>query len=246
MKYFHTKLWITTILCGVILIALVIKLVNNTYWELAIGSIITFLCGIIIYIQQIKYTEQIAELENRKNDYEKTKGLLNRIDTTLNIYRRFESLICMLDPTKDVRSIISEVVQLQENIDSILSEFRVHKMKINSHEELIRYERVLGVVINAYHMVFDGFKSEVVAKLNDLQGSAETALCAAEQIGTPTDKLNVVITLQQKHKYINERKEVFLNILRAQEANINKMRSAVSEAKDMLLNAEYDLLENNN
>ena len=150
MKYFHTKLWITTILCGVILIALVIKLVNNTYWELAIGSIITFLCGIIIYIQQIKYTEQIAELENRKNDYEKTKGLLNRIDTTLNVYRRFESLICMLDPTKDVRSIISEVVQLQENIDSILDYMHCRYGSRDLSFTLIEASRQAGITYIVY------------------------------------------------------------------------------------------------
>ena len=243
MKYFHLKLWITTILCGVILIVIVINLLNSTYLELVISSIVTILCAITIYIQQSKYTERIAERENRKNNYDKTKALLNEIDTTLNIYRKFESLICMLDPTRDVRSIISEVVQLQENIDSIVADFRDYKVKINSHEELIRYERVLNIVITAYHTVFDGFKSEVVAKLNDLQGSAETALYAAEQIGTQADKLNAVINIQKKQKYINEQKDAFLNLLRTQEANINRMRSAVSDAKDMLLNAEYDLIE---
>lgn len=243
MKYFHSTLWFTTLLCGVVLIAFVIKLMDNTYWELAISSIITFLCAIIIYVQQNKHSEHIAERERRKMNYDTTKALLCKIEASLNIYRRFESLICMLDPSKDIRSIIADVVHLQDDIDVTINEFRIHKEKINSHEKLIIYERKLSTIVNAYHKVFDGFKSEIVVKLNDLQNTAETTLYAAEQIGTQTDKLKLVIALRQKQEYINNSKTKFLNLLSRQEANINKMRSALSEAKDMLLQAEYELID---
>ena len=243
MRYFHPKLWITTIVCAVILIALVIKLMNNTYWELVISSIITILCTIIIYVQQNKYSEKAAERERRKMNYDTTKALLCKIEASLNIYRRFESLICMLDPSKDVRSIIADVVHLQDDIDSTVNEFRAHKENINSHEELIKYERTLSIIVNSYHKVFDGFKSEIVVKLNDLQNSAETTSYAVEQIGTQTDKLKVVVALRQKQEYINNSKTKFLNLLSKQEANINKMRSALSEAKDILLQAEYELID---
>lgn len=243
MKYFHPILWIRAILCGVILIALVVKIMNNTYWELAISSIITLLCAFIIYVQQNKYSEKIAKQEHRRANYDITKALLCKIEATLNIYRRFESLICMLDPSKDVRSIIADVVRLQDDIDSTVNEFRVHTEKINSHEELIIYERALRIIVDAYHEVFNGFKSEIVVKLNDLQNTAEITSYAAEQIGTQTDKLKVVIALRQKQEYINHSKEKFLYLLREQETNINKMRSALGDAKDRLLQAEYELIE---
>lgn len=243
MKYFNPRLWIRAILCGVILIALVVKIMNNTYWELAISSIITLLCAIIIYVQQNKYSEKIAEQEHRRENYDITKALLCKIEATLNIYRRFESLICMLDPSKDVRSIIADVVRLQDDIDSTVNEFRVHTEKINSHEELIIYERALRIIVDAYHKVFNGFKSEIVVKLNDLQNTAKITSYAAEQIGTQTDKLKVVIALRQKQEYINHSKEKFLYLLREQETNINKMRSALGDAKDRLLQAEYELIE---
>ena len=222
---------------------LVANYIESVYVEIIINSLVALLCAIATHIQQSDYTEKARKRELKQSNYDTTEALVFKIKSALNIYRNFEYFIYTLDPNKDVRGTIGDIVKLQDAIDITITEFNIHKNKIDSHQELLQYEQRVNKIVSAYNLVFDGFKSEVIDKLNDLQNSADVASYAAEQIGSKNDKLNMIIGLEQKRTYIKQRKEVFLNLLKAQETNINKMLSELGEAQDKLLQAEYGLID---
>lgn len=243
MKYVNYKIWIIAVITVLITTTLVANYIESVYVEIIINSLVALLCAIATHIQQSDYTEKARKRELKQSNYDTTEALVFKIKSALNIYRNFEYFIYTLDPNKDVRGTIGEIVKLQDAIDITITEFNIHKIKIDSHQELLQYEQRVSKIVSAYNLVFDGFKSEVIDKLNDLQNSADVASYAAEQIGSKNDKLNMIIGLEQKRTYIKQRKEVFLNLLKAQETNINKMLSELGEAQDKLLQAEYELID---
>ena len=243
MKYVNYKIWIIAVITVLITTTLVANYIESVYVEIIINSLVALLCAIATHIQQSDYTEKARKRELKQSNYDTTEALVFKIKSALNIYRNFEYFIYTLDPNKDVRGTIGEIVKLQDAIDITITEFNIHKIKIDSHQELLQYEQRVNKIVSAYNLVFDGFKSEVIDKLNDLQNSADVASYAAEQIGSMNDKLNMIIGLEQKRTYIKQRKEVFLNLLKAQETNINKMLSELGEAQDKLLQAEYELID---
>ena len=243
MNYVNYKIWIIAVITVLITTTLVANYIESVYVEIIINSLVALLCAIATHIQQSDYTEKARKRELKQSNYDTTEALVFKIKSALNIYRNFEYFIYTLDPNKDVRGTIGEIVKLQDAIDITITEFNIHKIKIDSHQELLQYEQRVNKIVSAYNLVFDGFKSEVIDKLNDLQNSADVASYAAEQIGSKNDKLNMIIGLEQKRTYIKQRKEVFLNLLKAQETNINKMLSELGEAQDKLLQAEYGLID---
>ena len=243
MKYVNYKIWIIAVITVLITTTLVANYIESVYVEIIINSLVALLCAIATHIQQSDYTEKARKRELKQSNYDTTEALVFKIKSALNIYRNFEYFIYTLDPNKDVRGTIGEIVKLQDAIDITITEFNIHKIKIDSHQELLQYEQRVNKIVSAYNLVFDGFKSEVIDKLNDLHNSADVASYAAEQIGSKNDKLNMIIGLEQKRTYIKQRKEVFLNLLKAQETNINKMLSELGEAQDKLLQAEYELID---
>lgn len=243
MKYVNYKIWIIAVITVLITTTLVANYIESVYVEIIINSLVALLCAIATHIQQSDYTEKARKRELKQSNYDTTEALVFKIKSALNIYRNFEYFIYTLDPNKDVRGTIGDIVKLQDAIDITITEFNIHKIKIDSHQELLQYEQRVNKIVSAYNLVFDGFKSEVIDKLNDLQNSADVASYAAEQIGSKNDKLNMIIGLEQKRTYIKQRKEVFLNLLKAQETNINKMLSELGEAQDKLLQAEYELID---
>lgn len=243
MKYVNYKIWIIAAIAILGTTTLVANYIDSIYAEITINSLVALLCAIATHIQQSNYTEKARKRELKQSNYDATEALVIKVKEVLNIYRNFEHFIYTLDPNKDVRGTIGEIVKLQDAIDRTITEFNIHKIKIDSHQELLQYERQVNSIVCAYNLVFDGFKSEVIDKLNDLQNTAEVASFAAGQIGSASDKLNVVIGLDQKREYVKQRKEFFLNLLRVQETNINRMLSELGEAQDKLLQAEYELID---
>lgn len=243
MKYVNYKIWIIAVITVLITTTLVANYIESVYVEIIINSLVALLCAIATHIQQSDYTEKARKRELKQSNYDTTEALVFKIKSALNIYRNFEYFIYTLDPNKDVRGTIGEIVKLQDAIDITITEFNIHKIKIDSHQELLQYEQQVNNIVSAYNLVFDGFKSEVIDKLNDLQNSADVASYAAEQIGSKNDKLNMIIGLEQKRTHIKQRKEFFLNLLKAQKTNINKMLSELGEAQDKLLQAEYELID---
>lgn len=243
MKYVNYKIWIIAVITVLITTTLVANYIESVYVEIIINSLVALLCAIATHIQQSDYTEKARKRELKQSNYDTTEALVFKIKSALNIYRNFEYFIYTLDPNKDVRGTIGEIVKLQDAIDITITEFNIHKIKIDSHQELLQYEQKVNDIVSAYNLVFDGFKSEVIDKLNDLQNSADVASYAAEQIGSKNDKLNMIIGLEQKRTHIKQSKEFFLNFLKAQETNINKTLSELGEAQDKLLQAEYELID---
>ena len=243
MKYVNYKIWIIAVVSVLGTTTIVANYIESVYAEIIINSLVALLCAIATHIQQSDYTEKARMRELKQSNYDTTEALVFKVKDVLNIYRNFEHFIYTLDPNKDVRGTIGEIVKLQDAIDRTITEFNIHKIKIDSHQELLQYERQVNCIVSVYNLVFDGFKSEVIDKLNDLQNSSEVASYAAEQIGSKNDKLNVIIGLEQKRTYIKQRKEFFLDTLKKQESNIDKMLSALSDAQEKLLQAEYELID---
>ncbi len=214
---------------------------ENTWLPIIVDSIIAaviFIAGNWISNEERLRNEILA----RKEDYNVVRESVCRVQSALNIKRKQLYFIYSLDVNMNSRSLLSEIMQVQQEIEDSINDFTQIKYVIKSKKELLEFEKTYKEIENSFQIVLDGLMC-TVNKWCDTQAKSVQASTVADLIGRNSDKTEYATLYANSCIELEKHKGMFLSTYKSQEKTLNYLLNSLNQAVNKLLTTESELIK---
>ena len=204
----------------------------------AVISAIIFITGNSI-INKDKLRNIISD---KKNDYSIICKSVCRVQSALNIKRRQLCFIYSLDINMNSRSLLSEIMNVQQEIDDSVNAFEQIKYIIVSKPELEKFEETYNQMKNTFQTILDELMN-IVNNWCDLQAKSAQANTVTDLICKDSDKTIYAKLYALQCDELEKCKEKFLGTYKSKENTLDILIKNLSESVNNLLTAESKIIE---
>ena len=183
------------------------------------------------------------EISCMKEDYKVVQVSVSKIQSALNIRKRMLYFIYSLDANMNSRSLLSEIMQVQQGIDDSINSFEQIKYTITSPNELEKFESKYKELRMSFQIVLDGLMKSV-NDWCDIQAKSTQAGVIADLIGTNSNKLEYATLYAEGCTRLEKSKNKFLDTYKEQEDNLNNLLNTLDKSAKDLLDAEIAIIKN--
>lgn len=213
---------------------------ENTWLPIIVDSI---LAGVIFFLGEWFANEDRLrnEIIAKKEDYKLICDSVCKVQSALNIKRKQLYFIYSLDVNMNSRTLLSEILQLQQSIEDSINSFEQIKYLVISKKELSEFEETYKILQNTFHPVLDGLMG-IVNKWCDTQSKSLLANNVTEIIGGSSDKIKYANLYVQSCNELEWNKKKFLSTYYQQENNLNTLLNKLDKCTYNLLKAESKII----
>lgn len=183
------------------------------------------------------------EILAKKEDYKIIRESVCKVQSSLNIKKRQLYFIYSLDANMDSRSLLSEIMQVQQEIEDSINAFEQTKYIITSNSELEEFEIIYMQLKESFLCVLEELM-KIVNDWCDTLAKSKQASTVADLIGEHSDKTNYVLLYTKSCQDLEKYKNKLLNTYKSQEKRLNSLLDTLNKSVNNLLNAESTAIKN--
>jgi len=214
---------------------------ENTWLPIIVDSII----AAVIFIAGNWFSNEDRlrnEIKVKKEDYNIVRESVCRVQSALNIKRRQLYFIFSLDVNMNSRSLLSEIMQVQQEIEDSINAFEQTKYIITSEPELKEFEQTYKQLERSFQIVLDGLM-KTVNQWCDAQAKSIQANTVADLTGQNSDKIDCATLYAKSCMELEKYKEKFLGTYNSQEKTLDTLLGALNKSVNKLLCAESAIIK---
>lgn len=182
------------------------------------------------------------EIRAKKEDYNLIRDSVCRVQSALNIKRKQLYIIYSLDTNMNSRTLLSEIMQVQQEIENAINSFEQTKYIIISESELKDFERTYKTLEHSFQIVLDGLMKTINQWCDEQSKSVQTGT-VVNLIGQHHDKVDYATLYTKSCDFLEQSKKKFLNVYYSQEKRLDSLLGELSKSVDKLLNAESAIIK---
>lgn len=182
------------------------------------------------------------EVTAKKEDYNLVRESVCRVQAALNIKRRQLYFIYALDVNMNSRSMLSEIMKVQQEIEDSINAFKQIKYLITSEPKLNEFEKTYKRLEKSFQIVLDGLM-KTVNHWCDAQAKSIQAGTIANLIGEESDKTCYASLYATSCGDLAKYKKNFLSTFDSQEKTIDSLLDALNKSANDLLCAESKIIK---
>ena len=183
------------------------------------------------------------EILAKKEDYKIIRESVCKVQSSLNIKKRQLYFIYSLDANMDSRSLLSEIMQTQQEIEDSINAFEQTKYIITSNSELEEFEIIYMQLKESFLCVLEELM-KIVNDWCDTLAKSKQASTVADLIGEHSDKTNYVLLYTKSCQDLEKYKNKLLNTYKSQEKRLDSLLDTLNKSVNNLLNAESTAIKN--
>ena len=182
------------------------------------------------------------EIMAKKEDYNSICESVCRVQSALNVKRRQLYFIYSLDVNMNSRSLLSEIMKAQQEIEDSVNLFEQTKYIITSKYELQEFEQTYKLLGKTFLSVLDGLM-KTVNQWCDAQAKSTQAGTVTDLIGQKSDKTNYAALYAESCMKLEKSKEKFLFTYNTQEKTLDALLGTLNKSINKLLCAESAIIK---
>ncbi len=182
------------------------------------------------------------EVRAKKEDYNVVSESVCRVLSALNIKRKQLYIIYSLDPNMNSRTLLSEIMQVQQEIENAINSFEQTKYIITSESELKDFEETYKTLEHSFQIVLDGLMKTINQWCDEQSKSVQTGT-VVNLIGQHSDKIDYAILYAKSCEFLEQSKKKFLNTYYSQGKRLDSLLGKLNKSADELLKAESAIIK---
>lgn len=183
------------------------------------------------------------EIRAKKEDYNIIRESVCKVQSALNIKRRQLYFIYSLDVNMNSRSLLSEIMYVQQEIEDSVKTFEQTRYLITSESELQEFEQTYVLLEKTFLIVLDGLM-KTVNEWCDSQAKSTQAGTVADLIGKDSDKTEYATLYFASCIQLENYKKKFLDTYSSQEKTLDTLLDSLNKSVNNLLSAESAIIKN--